>query len=436
MRYMPLCKSCRTGGIRKCAAQGHVTLQQTPNPLPLNIVILTPLTDSSGCMYLVDSGAAEGVAQTRAEYLQCSAILQEHLNLSVKIAERRLTDTVGLDSINCEFHLKRGDKFRLVLATTLREDGYPDVGEWNATEQEGGSRADSFEYVMSGMVYRIEGDEANNEPSSRLKIVIKITKKNPTKRAIMAYTKVKVIDCCKLELVSFLFPKSCLSIIENNCKFDQCVQFIILSLSPARLKKLLSCIVRIKCSMGRLVPNPGDFTRPTVWYASADIASLRNRGVIVKFGLKTMKIEVPARDVPVFSHATGQLVALYFRERYYLTQQLKFKVSKNNYFDKLPNNDITKSTSNKLQSRQVDLTELKSVFQSMRYDVEAFLQRARNNDKRKFLTENKWRSIVMRKGGGDLFFSPVKAIYVSNNFQELINGNPDCIPYCKIIGKV
>lgn len=60
------------------------------------------------------------------------------------------------------------DKFRLVLATTLREDGYPDGGEWNATEQEGGSRADSFEYVMSGMVYRIEGDEASNEPSSRL----------------------------------------------------------------------------------------------------------------------------------------------------------------------------------------------------------------------------------------------------------------------------
>lgn len=55
-----------------------------------------------------------------------------------------------------------------MLATTLREDGYPDGGEWNATEQEGGSRADSFEYVMSGKVYRIEGDEASNEPSSRL----------------------------------------------------------------------------------------------------------------------------------------------------------------------------------------------------------------------------------------------------------------------------
>ncbi|KAH1006257.1 hypothetical protein HUJ05_007007 [Dendroctonus ponderosae] len=62
-----------------------------------------------------------------------------------------------------------GDKFRLVLATTLREDGYPDSGDWNPqgldTE---GSRADSFEYVMSGKVYRIEGDEASLEPSSRL----------------------------------------------------------------------------------------------------------------------------------------------------------------------------------------------------------------------------------------------------------------------------
>ncbi|KAG5315507.1 RPAB3 protein, partial [Acromyrmex insinuator] len=63
---------------------------------------------------------------------------------------------------------KFGDKFRLVLSTTLREDGYPDGNEWNPMEQEGGSRADSFEYVMSGKVYRIEGDEANNEPSSRL----------------------------------------------------------------------------------------------------------------------------------------------------------------------------------------------------------------------------------------------------------------------------
>lgn len=60
-----------------------------------------------------------------------------------------------------------GDKFRLVLATTLREDGYPDNGDWNPMETEG-SRADSFEYVMYGRIYRIEGDELSQEPSSRL----------------------------------------------------------------------------------------------------------------------------------------------------------------------------------------------------------------------------------------------------------------------------
>ncbi|XP_046830833.1 DNA-directed RNA polymerases I, II, and III subunit RPABC3 isoform X1 [Vespa crabro] len=73
-----------------------------------------------------------------------------------------------LDINSWLYPMELGDKFRLVLATTLREDGYPDGGEWNATDQEGGSRADSFEYVMSGKVYRIEGDEASNEPSSRL----------------------------------------------------------------------------------------------------------------------------------------------------------------------------------------------------------------------------------------------------------------------------
>ncbi|GAB1863838.1 DNA-directed RNA polymerases I, II, and III subunit RPABC3 [Formica fusca] len=73
-----------------------------------------------------------------------------------------------LDINSWLYPMDLGDKFRLVLATTLREDGYPDGNEWNPIEQEGGSRADSFEYVMSGKVYRIEGDEASNEPSSRL----------------------------------------------------------------------------------------------------------------------------------------------------------------------------------------------------------------------------------------------------------------------------
>nr|AEF33414.1 DNA-directed RNA polymerases I/II/III subunit rpabc3 [Crassostrea ariakensis] len=51
-----------------------------------------------------------------------------------------------------------GDKFRMVLAKTLREDGTPDDGEYNPTDT-GPSRADSFEYVMPGKVYPIEGDD-------------------------------------------------------------------------------------------------------------------------------------------------------------------------------------------------------------------------------------------------------------------------------------
>ncbi|KAE8751125.1 hypothetical protein FOCC_FOCC002209 [Frankliniella occidentalis] len=62
----------------------------------------------------------------------------------------------------------QGDKFRLVLATTLREDGYPDSGEYNPLDSMESGRASSFEYVMFGKVYRIEGDDTSNEPSSRL----------------------------------------------------------------------------------------------------------------------------------------------------------------------------------------------------------------------------------------------------------------------------
>ena len=66
-------------------------------------------------------------------------------------------------------HLKTGGKFRLVLATTLREDGYPDASDWNPIQMENeSSRASSFEYVMYGKIYRIEGDESSLEPSSRL----------------------------------------------------------------------------------------------------------------------------------------------------------------------------------------------------------------------------------------------------------------------------
>ncbi|KAL7633828.1 UNVERIFIED_CONTAM: hypothetical protein RMT77_015784 [Armadillidium vulgare] len=61
-----------------------------------------------------------------------------------------------------------GDKFRLVLATTLREDGFPTDGpDYNPLDC-GPSRADPFDYVMYGKIYRIEGDDALGETSGRL----------------------------------------------------------------------------------------------------------------------------------------------------------------------------------------------------------------------------------------------------------------------------
>lgn len=56
----------------------------------------------------------------------------------------------------------------MMIATTLREDGLPDENEFQSSNT-GPSRADSFEYVMHGKVYRIEADEAGSaEGMSRL----------------------------------------------------------------------------------------------------------------------------------------------------------------------------------------------------------------------------------------------------------------------------
>lgn len=64
-----------------------------------------------------------------------------------------------------------GDKFRMVIATSLREDGVPDDGEYDPTDT-GPSRADSFEYVMYGKVYRIEGDDSTLDQGSRLYVCL------------------------------------------------------------------------------------------------------------------------------------------------------------------------------------------------------------------------------------------------------------------------
>ena len=60
-----------------------------------------------------------------------------------------------------------GDKFRLVLASSLREDGFTDQNEWNPLDT-GSSLADQYEYVMHGKIYRIEGDEVGGEGAGTL----------------------------------------------------------------------------------------------------------------------------------------------------------------------------------------------------------------------------------------------------------------------------
>ena len=71
------------------------------------------------------------------------------------------------------FPMDLNDKFRLMLATTLRDDGYPDEGEFDQQVglifvryiliiQSEHPRMKQFEYVMYGKIYRIESDEKNS----------------------------------------------------------------------------------------------------------------------------------------------------------------------------------------------------------------------------------------------------------------------------------
>ncbi|RMZ98037.1 DNA-directed RNA polymerases and III subunit RPABC3 [Brachionus plicatilis] len=63
-----------------------------------------------------------------------------------------------------------GDKFRLLICTKLRDD-QADDNEYNPLDTSP-SRADQFEYVMHGRVYRIEGDETATESASNLKAYV------------------------------------------------------------------------------------------------------------------------------------------------------------------------------------------------------------------------------------------------------------------------
>ncbi|KAL5499799.1 hypothetical protein EMCRGX_G011259 [Ephydatia muelleri] len=58
------------------------------------------------------------------------------------------------------YPMNLGDKFRLLVTTTLRKDEKPDDGDYlsSVSDQEQ-TLADAFEYVMYGKIYRIEGDD-------------------------------------------------------------------------------------------------------------------------------------------------------------------------------------------------------------------------------------------------------------------------------------
>ncbi|KAG9509908.1 DNA-directed RNA polymerases I, II, and III subunit RPABC3, partial [Fragariocoptes setiger] len=55
-----------------------------------------------------------------------------------------------------------GEKFRLAITTSLTDDIYSDDTEWTPGLQLS-ARADNFDYIMHGKIYRIEGDDASSD---------------------------------------------------------------------------------------------------------------------------------------------------------------------------------------------------------------------------------------------------------------------------------
>ncbi|XP_022099205.1 DNA-directed RNA polymerases I, II, and III subunit RPABC3-like isoform X2 [Acanthaster planci] len=107
---------------------------------------------------------------------QIAALCVHHLDSSIVSRLHCESESFKMDlilDVNTQLYpVDLGDKFRLVLATTLREDGYPDDGEYTPLDDGTPTRASSFEYVMYGIVYRIEGDESSTEAASRLSAYI------------------------------------------------------------------------------------------------------------------------------------------------------------------------------------------------------------------------------------------------------------------------
>ncbi|KHJ42732.1 RNA polymerase Rpb8 [Trichuris suis] len=66
------------------------------------------------------------------------------------------------------YPVKLDEKFRIMLSSTLREDGFPEEDEYDPTFT--CQRLENFEYIMYGKVYRIESDESAGTDSCRVSI--------------------------------------------------------------------------------------------------------------------------------------------------------------------------------------------------------------------------------------------------------------------------
>lgn len=55
-----------------------------------------------------------------------------------------------------------GEKFRLVIATSIVDDIYSDDSEWSPRMQLS-ARAEGFDHIMNGKIYRIEGEDSSSD---------------------------------------------------------------------------------------------------------------------------------------------------------------------------------------------------------------------------------------------------------------------------------
>lgn len=60
------------------------------------------------------------------------------------------------------YNMGLGEKFRLVIATSITDDIYSDDSEWTP-RMHLSVRAEAFDYITNGKIYRIEGEDSSSD---------------------------------------------------------------------------------------------------------------------------------------------------------------------------------------------------------------------------------------------------------------------------------